>query len=128
MTVPPYFTTYKGWIDSYEGNCNTGVDYEIRTGLSIMLGGGIIVEEDLPMEYRGIQPYKMTSDQLLGLFNITQTDNIGGSGDIGKSQSSTFPSPNGTELSRNAYAIRLEKPMDSSIVPSWKAVIRKRLK
>lgn len=75
-------TTVKEWIQSYKNNNNTGNDYEIRTGLALLLGSGLITNNHLPEEYKTVKPYKVSS-KLKGLINLTQIDNIGGTADVG---------------------------------------------
>lgn len=69
------------WLESYQGNNNTGNEYEICTGLSILLGAGLTTKEELPEIYKEIQQIK--SNKVKGLINLTQKDNIGGTSDIG---------------------------------------------
>lgn len=75
-------TTVEGWIQSYKNNNNTGNDYEIRTGLALLLGSGLIKETDLSDEYKTVKPYQV-SNNLKGLINLTQIDDVGGTADVG---------------------------------------------
>ena len=77
-----YIKTFEDLVKAYEGNNNTGNDYEIRTGLALLLGSGLITNNDLPEEYKTVKPYKVSSN-LKGLINLTQIDNIGGTADVG---------------------------------------------
>ena len=82
MNTNKMITTVKGWIGSYTGNNNTGTAYEISVGLSLLLGAGFASHDDLPDEYNDIKPYKVYND-IVGLYNVTQLDKVGGTGDIG---------------------------------------------
>ena len=75
-------TTYNEWIESYSNNNNTGNESEIKTGLSILSGSGLCNNETLPLKYQNIKPYKTFND-IKGIINVSQKDNIGGTGDIG---------------------------------------------
>jgi hypothetical protein len=82
MNTAKMITSVAGWINSYAGNNNTGTIYEISVGLSILLGAGFATPDELPDEYKDIKPYKAYNG-LIGIFNVTQLDSVGGTGDIG---------------------------------------------
>lgn len=73
-------TSFKRWIDSFK-NKNTGNEYEISTGLSILLGSNLSKDEYLPEKYKNIEPCIVYQD-IKGIINYTQDDSIG-TGDIG---------------------------------------------
>jgi len=73
--------TAKDWLHSYNNNNNTGNEYEIRTGISLLLGARLISNDDLIERFKGIQPFLSTN--ISGLMNLSQSDDIGGTGDIG---------------------------------------------
>jgi hypothetical protein len=50
--------------------------------LSILLGSNLGTKEELPELYKNVKPYNLVKN-ILGLLNLTQSDNIGGTGDIG---------------------------------------------
>ena len=75
-------TTYSEWILSFENNNNTGVKEEIKTGIWILLISGLANYEELDDKYKDIKPSSRTSD-ISGVINLTQSDNIGGTADIG---------------------------------------------
>ena len=77
-----YITTIPDWIQSYDGNNNTAVESECSVGLSILLGYNLGTKEELPELYKNVKPYNLVKN-ILGLLNLTQSDNIGGTGDIG---------------------------------------------
>lgn len=74
-------TTYTEWIESFSHNNNTGAQYELCVGLSILYGSNLCKHETLPITYQHIKPYKKFED-IKGIINLTQQDNIGGTGDI----------------------------------------------
>jgi len=77
--------TISEWIESFNGNNNTGVIEEIKTGIVILLSSGLDNYNNLPDEYKDVisQPHLPKTSGISGLINLTQSDNIGGTGDIG---------------------------------------------
>jgi len=77
--------TIRKWIESFKCNNNTGVEEEKKTGIAILLGCGLDNYNNIPCGYK----YEISTSQLpktsgiVGLINLTQTDQIGGTGDIG---------------------------------------------
>jgi hypothetical protein len=74
--------TARGWIESYGTNVNTGTIYEIKTGLSILLGAGLIEPDDLYGEFKDVRKLE-TIGEIEGLVNVTQSDDMGGTADLG---------------------------------------------
>lgn len=74
--------TISEWIESFNGNNNTGVNEEKKTGIEILLRSGLDNKDNLPSEYKDIIS-RPTITGILGVINLTQSDNIGGTGDIG---------------------------------------------
>ena len=75
-------TKITDWIQTFAGNKNPGTPYEICVGISILLDAGLASREELPEEYKNIKEYKKYTN-IKGIINLTQKDNIGGTGDIG---------------------------------------------
>lgn len=75
-------TTFVGWLNSFKQNKNTGVDEEKRVGIEILLKSGLDNSNNLPNEYNNIKSLPQING-IIGLINVTQSDNIGGTGDIG---------------------------------------------
>lgn len=76
--------TADDWIKSYTNNNNTGVPEEIKVGLSILVMAGLediknIDDNNLIEINKEITVQK----KILGLYNLTQNDNIAGTADIG---------------------------------------------
>jgi hypothetical protein len=69
------------WLLSFGNNNNTGVTDEIKVGLSILLGANLSTCEELPDKFNGVKPFNECN--IIGIINLTQNDNIGGTGDIG---------------------------------------------
>jgi hypothetical protein len=74
-------TTANEWINSFYNNKNTGTNYEIMVGLSILLDSGLIDHKDLPEQYKKINSFKKHNN-VKGLINLTQQDDIGGTSDL----------------------------------------------
>ena len=75
-------TTIHDWLNSFGTNNNTGVEEEKRTGLEILVKSNLDKITNLPKEYMGIvtEPH---INGIKGLLNLTQNDDVGGTGDIG---------------------------------------------
>ena len=73
--------SYKEWIESFSNNNNPGTSYEICVGLSILYGSQVCKNEPLPLTYQHIKPCNKFKN-IKGIINLTQNDNIGGTGDI----------------------------------------------
>lgn len=70
------------WIDSFKQNKNTGVFEEISVGIEILLRSNLDICNNLPYEYNNIKSSPHING-IVGLINLSQSDNIGGTGDIG---------------------------------------------
>jgi len=77
-----YINNSKDWIESYKNNNNTGNIYEIEAGLSILAGSGLVKKDELPKQYNKINVNSQRNN-IIGIINLTQKDNIGGTADIG---------------------------------------------
>ena len=75
-------TTINKWLESYGNNNNTGVNEEKKTGLALLLRADLDTHINLPNEYKDLKSEPKISG-VIGLLNLTQSDNIGGTGDIG---------------------------------------------
>ena len=77
--------TIHKWIASYKSNNNTGVNEEKKTGISILLSSGLDKPDNVPNEYKDeiLKSLLPKTSGISGLTNLTQSDNIGGTGDIG---------------------------------------------
>ncbi len=77
-------TTIPEWLHSFKGN-NTGVNEEKKIGIAILLGSGLDNYDNLPCEYKDVisLPQLPQISGISGVINLTQSDNIGGTGDIG---------------------------------------------
>lgn len=75
-------TNYKDWISSFGTNNNTGVQEEIKTGIAILIGAQLITNNELPEKYKNIKNNGIY-ENIKGIINLSQLDNIGGTGDIG---------------------------------------------
>lgn len=84
-TLLPLIKTIPEWIESFKNNKNTGTNYEIHTGIAILLSSGLDNSNNLPSEYNDVlSPHHLpTTSGISGVINLTQSDNIGGTGDIG---------------------------------------------
>lgn len=76
-------TSIKDWISSFEHNRNTGVKYEIKTGIIILLSSKLDTVDNVPEEYKNININSNINSNIKGIVNLTQIDDIGGTGDIG---------------------------------------------
>ena len=74
--------TASEWIESFGNNKNTGVEEEKRVGLEILLNCGLITNNQIT-ETHSVSKNDKYSDKIIGIINLTQTDEIGGTGDIG---------------------------------------------
>jgi hypothetical protein len=77
-------TTTKSWINSFKNNKNTGNPVEISVGLSILVMAGLedinSINNDNLIE---INSNILLKRKILGIYNLTQDDNISGTADIG---------------------------------------------
>lgn len=76
-------TDANDWLNSFKDNKNTGVEEEKKVGLQILLYAKLITYEDIPDKYKNIKKVTHYNNNILGIINITQNDNVGGSSDIG---------------------------------------------
>ena len=76
-------TNPKDWILSFKGNNNTGVEEEIYTGIYILMGTNLFRNEHIDIEekYKNII-CKEKFNNILGIINLSQKDNVGGTADI----------------------------------------------
>ena len=77
----PLLTTVDEILGSYNGNNNTGVNYEISVCLALLQGSKIINNNCIPEKYKRIGKFK-SPKPLKGIKNLSQLDNIGGTADI----------------------------------------------
>jgi hypothetical protein len=70
------------WLNSFNNNNNTGVNEEKKTGIELLLRSGLDTYENVPDEYKDIRS-EPPIHGILGIINLTQSDNIGGTADIG---------------------------------------------
>lgn len=77
------FSTYKELIKSYEGNKNTGVKYELNVAVALLLGSKKITRDELSEEHKKIKIRPHEGANIIKIINLTQLDNVGGTGDIG---------------------------------------------
>ena len=75
-------TTFDAWKESFT-NSNTGNKYEIVAGYHIIKDNNLDTTGSFPNGFKGEMNTKYYIDGLLGIINLTQNDNIGGTGDIG---------------------------------------------
>ena len=59
--VLPVLKNINDWINSFRNNNNTGNEYEICVGISILLGSGLTTREELPEIYKELTPFKESS-------------------------------------------------------------------
>lgn len=78
----PIFRTAIEWINSFKNNQNPGVSDEIKVGLSILVSCGLERIENIPKKYF-INVPNIIFNNVVGLCNITQNDNMCGTADIG---------------------------------------------
>jgi hypothetical protein len=78
-------TNIKDLIKSYDNNHNTGVKYEISAGIEILIIGKLDKKDNIPKKYKSdINLYKTNIfNDIKGIYNLSQRDNCGGTGDIG---------------------------------------------
>ena len=82
IEIPIIITTYKEWIESFLNNNNPGTSYEICVGLSILRGNHLSKNEVMPSLYQHVTPCNKFKN-IKGIINLTQKDDVGGTGDIG---------------------------------------------
>ena len=75
-------TSISEWLDSFKGNNNTGINEEKKTGIAILLRSGLDNINNLPSEYKDVISLPKING-ISGLINVTQSDNTGGTGDMG---------------------------------------------
>ena len=76
-------TNSNDWLNSFGDNKNTGVEEEKKVGLYILLYAKLIKYEDIPDKYNNIKNLTDYNNNICGIINITQDDNVGGTSDIG---------------------------------------------
>lgn len=76
-------TTADDWIKSFINNKNPGTPDEIKVGLSILVMAGLENMENIDDKYLVKINKEFFIQKILGLYNITQKDNISGTADIG---------------------------------------------
>jgi hypothetical protein len=85
-TINNLIKTIPKWVESFKFNNNTGVFEEIKSGIEILLSSGLDNYNNLPDEYKDLlsqHHHLPNTNAISGLINLTQSDNIGGTGDIG---------------------------------------------
>ena len=85
-------TTAEGWMKSWGRNRNTGSEAEIKVGLELLIASGLETRENIPNKIRGkkysIPPVMSLNtpnikvSKILGILNLTQKDDDGGTSDI----------------------------------------------
>lgn len=79
------YTSPESWVNSFKNNKNTGVREEITTGLNILICSNLTTLDKV----REIEEYKdfehndkFNVENLKGIINLTQSDNLSGTADI----------------------------------------------
>ena len=79
------YTSPESWVNSFNDNKNTGVKEEITTGLNILICSNLTTLDKV----REIEEYKdfehndkFNVENLKGIINLTQSDNLSGTADI----------------------------------------------